>query len=568
MERNDTDECLYGPKFGTLLEHKLRNLYSGVIICHFLRDDVTIEPAVDLADAKAQDFTNINSTTTLQINGLGGYIYDSTSTATPDDNNVIEPTVGGGRLLRQTQQIITVNGSGQLESSNVDFTAIDTNIGFSAQTFAGINFNPMDTATRNAIVAPSNGATIQNTDSNRPNNYDGTVWQEVAYLSDITANSSVFTTVGTTGADYTSIAAAFAAGERNLYVINDVTESANFTFSVPNDKARVILGPNVRVSYGNFSPYIITTSGVILHVSGGVHECNRAAQNLVDAPSATGSQVVFTDASIEDNLSAATSYLFQMNSATSSNLNLIIENCFLQLSNTTFSGFSGNAISIQNTRVTAGGAACANVLNGTNFSLKDVSFDGTASGVNDFFNTPAGSTFENVSLTGLGAIIVDFEDSILQKITSTSTTIDLRAGGEVSILDSDLTGATIDIQSTLSLTMRDTIVTDFNDINLSSSVAQVQKISGSTFINNANFGTGTNGVYIVSDCIFQGNCAISLTGTNASINMSNSRIGAPGGAETFSISVGTQKAVMNGNRSPLGLTDNSSNADIFADNTY
>ncbi len=88
-----------------------------------LRDRVTIEPAVDLAAAQAIDCTNVGDSSTLNIKTLGNFRYDATSTDTPDNNNVIEPIVGGGRFIRTTQQSLTVDPSGLIAVDNIAFPA-------------------------------------------------------------------------------------------------------------------------------------------------------------------------------------------------------------------------------------------------------------------------------------------------------------------------------------------------------------------------------------------------------------------------------------------------------------
>ena len=92
----------------------------------FLRNEVTIEPASDLTAAKAIDTTSINANATLQTGGLGGYIYDPSSTATPDDNNVIEPTTGGGRFLRQAPRLVdVVDGTNLIRTTSLNLPYIE-----------------------------------------------------------------------------------------------------------------------------------------------------------------------------------------------------------------------------------------------------------------------------------------------------------------------------------------------------------------------------------------------------------------------------------------------------------
>jgi len=92
-----------------------------------LEDLRLTEPFSNLAAAKAFDFTPVSSGVLSLIIGLGFFKYDPTSAAVADDINVIQPTVGGGRLLRITSNFLEVNGAGDILGTNIDLSTLDHN---------------------------------------------------------------------------------------------------------------------------------------------------------------------------------------------------------------------------------------------------------------------------------------------------------------------------------------------------------------------------------------------------------------------------------------------------------
>jgi hypothetical protein len=87
-----------------------------------LRDKVTVEPAANLVAAKAIDFTNIDTNVIINIGGLGLFRYNSASSATADDINIIAPTTGGGRLLRISPDFLTVDDADNITLKAGDAT--------------------------------------------------------------------------------------------------------------------------------------------------------------------------------------------------------------------------------------------------------------------------------------------------------------------------------------------------------------------------------------------------------------------------------------------------------------
>jgi hypothetical protein len=90
-----------------------------------------------------------------------------------------------------------------------------------------------------------------------------------------------FVTVGATGAEYTSIAAADAAGKFNMHVISDTTEPSDINFTV-NGKRNIICNDAVTVTLGDYKFNIANAITANLSFSGGtVSFAYASAQDMI-----------------------------------------------------------------------------------------------------------------------------------------------------------------------------------------------------------------------------------------------------------------------------------------------
>ncbi len=299
-----------------------------------LRDRVTIEPAANLAAAQAIDCTNVGDSSTLNIKTLGNFVYDAASTDTADNNNVIEPTVGGGRFKRTAKQFLTVDPSGLIEQSNI------------AGTFG-----------------------------------------------------SPFVTVGT-GGDYAEVNLAAAAGEFNVIVISDVTETADTLFTAKRGSLLTLGG--FEVNFGNNSVVFSATESVY-RVNGIVRWSHTSAGGLFNAAAANYSSVVdINHATLFNTSTANGAAIYQNISCTMENVLIECANVNSCVVNSTNSAFE--RLNISDTRVIGGGPACGTpIITGGTTKINGLLMDGQYAGSTDLIDCLDEATITNVTFNHGGS---------------------------------------------------------------------------------------------------------------------------------------------------------------------
>ena len=435
---------------------------------------------------------------------------------------------------------------------------------------AGLVLRNLTTTERDAIIGPLEGSTIANETTNRQNYYDGTAWQQIAYTSDIVVATGPFATVAPSGADYTTIEAAATAGERNIAVTGDVTETVDFTLPV-GESMKVTVLPDVTVTYTNVTPYTVGSNSTLV-VSGGTHVSNRTTSPLVDASTATNTAVILEKVRINDSGSAAaTTFPIVANSLVTSNLNVIINESEIDFADGTDCGLSGNGVTVFNSILRGGGASATNLLSGTNFRIWNSIIEGTLSTVSDGF-TVTDSEFMQVNFAALAGMLMTSDNLLMQKcrIIGPGSTLTITASNEVDIQNSNLSGVDITFTSNTKMSLWKSTINSFDDSALGSSFNNQHRITESTVVANTTLGSGSgrDGFYIVNSSTFDGNLTVNTNGTGFVTLISN-HIGTPTGSETFIINAGAEKVVAAFNRSATALVDNSGTgtSELVANNT-
>ena len=250
-----------------LIKNQASTLQNGIYTVTTVGDGVTNWVLTRATDFDSNAFNEIQNGAIVPIssgavNTNFRYIF-ITSGAVTVGTTAIEFIIDVGSLGIQGANSVAITGG----------TALLTSLGFTSTSAAGLTLNNLTTLQIAALTA-AQGNLVSDSDIDRPQYYDSTAWESLAFLTDVLAVPNYFDcTVAATGADYTGIAQAFTAGKFRPLVIGNTTESANYTFTAGVNFAAVTVLPNVIIDYGDFSPYITDGASTIqyLSITGGEH---------------------------------------------------------------------------------------------------------------------------------------------------------------------------------------------------------------------------------------------------------------------------------------------------------
>ncbi len=246
-------------------------------------------------------------------------------------------------------------GSTQINGGDLFFTNT-----LSAPNITGLCPFPL-TSVQIAALTPQNGSGIVlNTDTGF---YEA--WDPLTntFYSLSTSTSLAFATVGV-GGQYPTISAAFAANQFNLYIVSNITETADYTFTA--DQSVSLFIPNAyTVDCNTFNPFIFGTinlqlqtfgAGSILYDSTGVdrnlfdfNSCNSVVLNL--SPGLT---------LIDNSTGSLMSYMLYWPGLVDFQSN--IDGCRFVCANKPQSGILGGNGRIRNFECFGGGTSCDNAV--------------------------------------------------------------------------------------------------------------------------------------------------------------------------------------------------------------
>ena len=425
--------------------------------------------------------------------------------------------------------------------SNLSFNEITTE--------AGLRLRNLTTGQRDAITSPLAGNLIENSTTNRANHYNGTTWNELAYLSDITGGSGIFSTVGSSGADYTTIADALTAGETNIAVITNVTETANFTFTSAVS-VRIFVLPGITVTYGAFTPYNLSTFGVDLQIVGGRHNFVRGGTSNAFTSTSSSAKISISRALIDDSASTSTGYFSSVNNTALTGPLFTYSEIDFFGNNQVNSGFIGSNMNFGTCSFTGGGASASNmIVSGFNTKANNIELKGS------FSSSQPVVDITNGSINGvlLESSILEFvlNNSFLSNVFTTSGGIDVKPTNQVYLSNIRSSNTTLTLNDSSQLKIDNSRISTIDDSNLTgSSTAKLEAVN-TTFNSAVTLGQNSQGLYSISNSFFESNLSI----LDATANITNCYIGTSGGGQTFTTSGSTIQAILIGNRSATALSD-------------
>jgi hypothetical protein len=294
---------------------------------------------------------------------FGGAVLLNSATASPTPGMV--PFCQGG-----------ANNQRQLYDANFVYDNIKSfltvgGLGFSDTTQAGLELQSLTQTQIDALGTPFQGDLVANTTTARPNYYDGSAMQEIAYTADLPLISGV--NVGTS-AQYTSFGEAFSSvitsnGFYQFNEISDVTEVQNYTFTFDN-AVMLILKPEYSLNIGDYSIFNYGTTNTTFLINGNLSTINYARTTdspLFDAVASTTPGLIINNLQVNDSTSAdVDSYMVY---ATSPSQNVNISNLNYSLPNTNKSGIYVSTMQGSNITFIGNGTSCGNALTSTSAAL-------------------------------------------------------------------------------------------------------------------------------------------------------------------------------------------------------
>jgi hypothetical protein len=182
-------------------------------------------------------------------------------------------------------------------------------------------------------------------------------------------------TVGATGADYTTVVAAWNAGYRNLLAVDDITETASLTINLA-DTTSVYIPPGINWDTAGFQFNTSATAIWHIQIEGKLTKGTQAATFVFDT---TNSLCHMYGGGVVDNngTSSVSNYIIEGN--------MLVDGITCELPNKIRSGFhcaGTDQALIQNVTFKGGGTACSipiEMTSPTAFGIQNIVFAGTFS---------------------------------------------------------------------------------------------------------------------------------------------------------------------------------------------
>jgi hypothetical protein len=222
------------------------------------------------------------------------------------------------------------------------------------------------------------------------------------------ASSPNITTVASSGADFTTVSAALAAGNSILSLSGTVTEIANST--TPTGGAKIFLEHSSIWDRGDF---IITLSAAsdILSICGNARSATMTytytvAKKSIQGPN--GATVVIDNIVINNTSSAASTEIAE------DDLNQTVQNCAWNLPN--FSNCGMRLAStfkvgfIENTTLNGGGNSCNFLIvqTGGSITIRNIRLEGSTFGSGFLIDYSVGANVSGINYSGTSPISLDF----------------------------------------------------------------------------------------------------------------------------------------------------------------
>lgn len=389
-------------------------------------------------------------------------------------------------------------------------------------------------------------------------------------------------TVGSTNAQYTTLADALTAGKRNLLLVSSTTEVANFTFNSGAIEYVTITGiNNSNINFGAFSSFNVTNNTNVSLLCNNIqiyynYASDKSLIVILDATS--GCNFNFYDSVINNNSTAAGfSWIADTGPG---NLSGNLTNCQLYLNNGVNGGFNTQGGFFNNVQFNGGGNNCTQFFQDVfGVGLNACVFLGT-------FQTPTPST-PHMNLTNgkIISLIIVGSDIIIKSTNLTVSQADLIIFGSLSLI---LQGGGASISDYVSGTGGKLYLTDgaignnitnsnidFIDDSLAVGVVPNTLISN-TIVNNAvTLGAIQSGNYKFSNIIF-GNAltmdtlftannievANGLIIANSRSRVSGSTIGFGSGVGTVTVNNTSTNSIVTGNNVRVAIVDNGTNTQL------
>lgn len=437
------------------------------------------------------------------VPGLGLFQYSSASAATGDNINVIQPNSGSGRWIRVTQAAPTVNSQGQLLLSNIDFGAFE--------------------------------ATVS----------------------------------GDGSADYLTVYAALTAGVQRMIVKGNTVETTSFVFPDSQYDIHIYILPGVKIDCGALNNvYDASTNGALVNfaVSG---SGNPLRSGFVWSPTAEATFFNFTSAQPGSRIDIDSAYIDASDATASayhgfvggSNISFFSTKLAIALSNATSSFIEGYNIILDNPLLLGSGTTCAAVVNCPDAEVCTIRFPVF---INQFSSTAPVISAKNLTFEGgynvaAATILISGENITMYstKERGSGLSFDIEVDGESTVSNCYLPSGTIYLSSTSSQTIVNSSV--FANLDASADPATgIINASNVTFTQPQDFGTTEDVIWNLSDVNVQADAQI--TGIN--VSWVGGSVGAPGGTETLTITVGSTNALVTGVRTVGAIVNNEPSATL------
>jgi hypothetical protein len=200
-------------------------------------------PVLDLAALKAIDTTNAVGGVIVNVTHEGPFLFHDTSTAPDDGINIIQPTVGPGRFIREGMYLFRLTSARKIDPSIMDtpFPLIYGGTGSALTARSGGIFYSTDTAGAIIFGTDTAGRMLQS------GAYDAPTWSRVVYPATTVYNQILYS-------DYDNQIAGINAANSSILVSNSSGVPA-FSTVLPSMTGRVVTSDSTQsttVGTGSF----------------------------------------------------------------------------------------------------------------------------------------------------------------------------------------------------------------------------------------------------------------------------------------------------------------------------
>jgi len=404
-------------------------------------------------------------------------------------------------------------------------------------------------------TTPASGEMWFNTVAGRQKIRVGAVNEEIAFLTDVTGGGITDTTVGPSGADYTTLGAAITAGATKIRVIGNTTEVGDIALP---DNLLVFVDSGVTVTMGDNIFTYAGSASIAFIGSGRTSEIDwtpTVTKTLFDIGNTA--DFLLRDLSVDNNATVAVCRI--LNSAS----NYHLENLVFNLPNFAQCGIrpiaeEGTVISVE---FIGGGTSCSRAIESAQGHLDNITFNPTFSSVVEVIDGVSVANWSNLDFNIGVAAIAELSGRVNNVGSSTTLTLKLLVSSEVSNINT--TATTLDLNGSSS-----NRISNCNLNSIAGMSGDNNQLSNIQVSANTTYTFSGNNNQVTNFRTLQTSASTNITGDRNVFTNFFQGSGTGGGGGTITVDAAADRTTLIGVTTDNAIVDNGTNTAIVAEQNY